>query len=61
MVVIVTHEPNVASYFFEAGSLNGSNAYMCSDVSGSPRRGSKDLFELSDRSNTTYFYYFLHY
>ena len=30
VVVVVTHESNVASYFSEAVNLNGSNAYMCS-------------------------------
>ena len=61
VVVVVTHESNVASYFFDAGNLNGSNAYLCSDVAGSLRSGSEDLLELSDRLNTTYFYYFPHY
>ena len=61
MVVVVTHESNMASYFSEAINLNGSNAYMCSDVAGPSSSGSGDLFELSERSNTTYFYYFLHY
>ena len=61
MVVFVTHESNVASYFFEAGNLNSSYAYMCSDVAGPSISGSGDVFELSDRSNTTYFYYFPHY
>ena len=61
MVVVVTHESNMASYFSEAGNLNGSNAYMCSDVAGPLSSGSGDLFELSERSNTTFFYYFPHY
>ena len=59
--VVVTNESNMASYFPEAGNLNGSNADMCSDVAGPSSSGSGDLFELSDRSNTTYFYYFPHY
>ena len=52
MVVVVTHESNVASYFPEAGNLNGRNADMCSDVAGLSNSGLVDLFELSDRSNT---------
>ena len=58
MVVVVTHESNTASYFTEEGNLNYSNAYMCSDVAGPASNRSGDLFELSNRSNTTYFYYF---
>ena len=46
----LTHEFNMASYFPEAGNLNGSNADMCSDVAGPSISGSGDLFELSDRS-----------
>ena len=62
MVIVVTHESNMASYFPEAGNLNGSHADMCSDVTGRSSSGSGDLFELSDRSNTTYFkFYFPHY
>ena len=34
MVVAVTHESNMASYFPEVGNLNGTNADMCSDVAG---------------------------
>ena len=56
--VAVTHESNMASYFSEAGNLNGSNADMCSDAAGQSSTRSGDLFELSDRSNTTYLYYF---
>ena len=52
----VQYEP----YFPEAGNLNGRNAEMCSDVVGPSSSGSGDLFELSDRSNTTYFYFFPH-
>ena len=48
MVVVVTHESNMASNFSEAGNLNGSNAYMCSDVAGQSIRGPVGLFELSD-------------
>ena len=55
VVVVVTHESNMTSYFSEAGNSNGSKAYMCSDVAGQSSSGSGDLFELSDRSNTTYF------
>ena len=58
MLVVVTHESNMASYFSEAGNLNSRNAYMCSDVAAPSSSGSSDFFELSDRSNTTYFYYF---
>ena len=53
MVVVVTHESNMASYFPEARNLNGRNANMCSDVAGPSRSGSWDLFELSDGSKTT--------
>ena len=58
MVVVVTHESNMASYFPEEGNLNGKSTGMCSDVAGTSSSGSGYLFELSDRSNTTYFYYF---
>ena len=34
VVVVVTHEFKMASYFPEAGNLNGSNSDMCSDVAG---------------------------
>ena len=34
VVVVVTHEFNMASYFPEAGILNGSNAEMCSYICG---------------------------
>ena len=50
MVVVVTHEFNKASYFSEAGNLNGSNADMCFDVAGPSISCSGDLFELSERS-----------
>ena len=50
MVVVVTHEFNMASYFPEEGNLNGSNVDMCSNVTGPSISGSGDLFELSDRS-----------
>ena len=52
--VVVTNESNVASYFPEAGNLNGSSADMCSDLAGPSTSGSDDLFEPSDRSNETY-------
>ena len=61
MVVVVTHESNVESYFSEAGNLNGRNADMCSDVAGPSSSHSRNLFELSGGSNTTYFYYLPHY
>ena len=51
--VVLTNKSNMASYFPEAGNLNGSNADLCSDVAGPSSRGSGDLFELSDRSNKT--------
>ena len=38
--VIVTNESNMASYFPEAGNLNGSNAGMCSEVAGPSSSGS---------------------
>ena len=42
----------MASYFPEAGNLNGSNSNMCSVVAGPSSSGSGDLFELSDRSRS---------
>ena len=56
VVVVVTNESNMTSYFPEAGNLNGSNADISSDVAGPSRSGSGDMFELSDRSNKTYIY-----
>ena len=53
VVVVVTNESNMASYFPEAGNLNGSNTEMCYDVAGPSSSGSGDLFELSDRSDKT--------
>ena len=50
MEVVVTRKSNMALYFPEAGSLNGSNADRCSDVAGPSSSGMGDLFELSDRS-----------
>ena len=61
MVVVVMNESNMASHLPEAGNLNGRNANMCSDVAGPSNSCSWDLFELSGRSNITYFYYFCHY
>ena len=58
---VVTQKSDMALYFPVAGSLNGSNADMCSDVIGMSISGSDDLFKLSDRSNTMYFYYFPQY
>ena len=52
MVVVVTHE---------AGNLTDRNADMCSDVAGPSSSGSGNFFELSDRSNTTYYDYFSRY
>ena len=43
----------MASYFPEAGNLNGSNPDVCSDVAGPSSSGSSNLFELSDKSNET--------
>ena len=43
MVVVVTHEFNMASYFPETGNLNGSNADTCSDMAGPSKSGSGDL------------------
>ena len=43
----------MASYFPEAGNLNGSNAGTCSDVAEPSSSGFGDLFELSDKSNKT--------
>ena len=54
MVVVVTNESNMASYFPEAGNLNNSsNADMCSEVSGASSSSQGDLFALSDKSNET--------
>ena len=61
VVVVVTHESNMASYFPEAGNLNSGNGDICSDVAGPSYKGSRDLFALSDRSKTPYFYHFSHY
>ena len=33
VVVVVTNESSKVAFFPEVGNLNGSNAYMCSDVS----------------------------
>ena len=55
------YEPNMASYFPEAENLNGRNAVVCFHVARPSSSGSGDLFGLSDRSNTTYFYYFPYY
>ena len=49
--VVVTNKSNMASHLPEAENLIGSNADMCSDVTGLSSSGSGDLFELSDRSN----------
>ena len=46
--VVVTNESNMASYFPEAGNLNGCNADMCSDVAGPSSSVSGDFFEFSD-------------
>ena len=43
----------MASYFPEAGNLNGSNADTCSYVAGPLSSNLGDLFELPDRSNET--------
>ena len=51
MVVVVTHEFNMALYFLEAG--NGSNAGMCFDVAGRLISGSGDVFELSAHRSCT--------
>ena len=49
----IPNESNIASYFPEAGNINGSNADMCSDAAGPLSKGQGDLFVLSDRSNKT--------
>ena len=51
--VAVTKESNMTSYFPEAGSLNGSNADMCSDVAGPSSNGSGDLFDFGSSSRST--------
>ena len=61
VVVVVTHESNVASYLPEVRNLNGRNADMSCDVAGPSSSHSRDLFVLSGRSNATHFYYFPHY
>ena len=38
-----TDESNMASYFPEAGNLNGSNDDVCSDVAGPSSSGSRDF------------------
>ena len=50
VVVEVPQEFNLASYFPEAGNLNGSYPDMFSDVAGQSISCSCNLFELSDRS-----------
>ena len=54
MGVVVTNESNMASYFSEAGNLNGSNADMCSYAAGPSSSGSGDLlrsgFQIDQRS-----------
>ena len=40
------HESNMASYFSEAGNLNGRNADLCSDVAGPSSSDSGYLLEL---------------
>ena len=45
----------MASYFSEAGNLNGSDANMCSDVSGSSSSG----FQIGQMK--LLFYYFPHF
>ena len=45
LVVVVTHESKMASYFPEEGNLYGSNAVVCSDVAGPSSSGSGCLFE----------------
>ena len=46
MVVVVTHESNMASYFSEEVNLNSCNAYMCYDVARPSSSGLGDLLEL---------------
>ena len=43
MVVVITQESNIASYFPEAGNLNGSNVGMCFDVAEPSNSGSGDF------------------
>ena len=54
MEFVVTNESNMASYFHEAGNLNGCNADMCSDMTGPSSSGSGALFDFgySSRSRT---------
>ena len=47
-----SNDSNMASYFPEAGNLNGSNSDMCSYVVGPSSSGPGDLFELSDGSSS---------
>ena len=40
----------MASYFLEAGNLNGGNDGMCSDVAGPSSGGSGDFFDFGSSS-----------
>ena len=56
-VLVTNRNPmwiNMASYFLEAGNLNGSNDDMCSDVAEPSNSSSRDLFdfECGSRSRT---------
>ena len=55
VVVAVTNESNVASYFPEEGNLNDSNADLCFDVAGPSSSGSDDLYDLLDSSRSCTF------
>ena len=44
--VVVMNESNMGLYFPKVGNLNGSNADMCSDVSGPSSSSLDELFEL---------------
>ena len=64
MVVVVTHESNMASYILEPGNLKSRNVCLCSDVAGPSSSGSGiclsfqigqilRTFTISPTSNTT--------
>ena len=52
VVVVVTNESSMVSYFLEAGNLNGSNAVMSSDVA---RPLSSDLDQMKLRPHQRLF------
>ena len=57
--VVVTNKSNTVSSVPEAGNLNVSNAYICSDVAGPWSSGLGDLFDFgfSSRHRTIFPHY----